>query len=103
MSAEINKNTLEGSWNELKGKVKQQWSKLTEDDLGTIKGSVTELTGRLQKVYGYTKEKALEEFEDFKKAHMSHKTENEPTKDKPYESKFDEKAKQRLDNESLPH
>jgi uncharacterized protein YjbJ (UPF0337 family) len=62
----MNKATLAGEWNILKGKVKQQWSKLTDDDLGIIGGNVEELIGRVQKAYGYTKEQAWAEFDRFK-------------------------------------
>lgn len=46
------KNTVEGNWNEFSGKVKQQWGKLTDDDLTQIKGSRQELEGRIQQHYG---------------------------------------------------
>ncbi len=67
----MNNATLSGQWNELKGKVKQQWSKLTDDDLGLIQGNADELIGRLQQAYGYSKERALTEFDQFKKRFMS--------------------------------
>lgn len=58
---------LEGKWEELKGKVKKQWGKLTDDDLMVIKGNYQELLGKLQARYGYSKteaEKNLSEFLD---------------------------------------
>ena len=55
-----------GNWKEIKGKVKQFWSKLTDDDLQRINGNVDELVGKLQKTYGYTKEQAWNEFEKYK-------------------------------------
>src|SRR3546814_9521737 len=39
---------IEGNWNQFAGKVKQQWGKLTDDDLTTIKGHRQELVGKIQ-------------------------------------------------------
>lgn len=63
----MNKNIFQGKWNEIKGKVKQQWGKLTEDDLTKIEGSYDELLGRLQKNYGYNQEEARHEITEFLK------------------------------------
>ncbi len=48
--------TWKGRWNQLKGKVKQQWADLTDDDLLYIEGKEDELLGRLQEKTGKTKE-----------------------------------------------
>jgi uncharacterized protein YjbJ (UPF0337 family) len=48
---------IERSWNELKGEVKQQWSKLTDEDVEIIKGKHAELLGLLQARYGHAKER----------------------------------------------
>ena len=52
------KNTteLEGNWNEIKGKIKQKYAQLTEDDLLLVEGKKDELLGRLQVKLGKTKE-----------------------------------------------
>ncbi len=63
---------IEGKWEQLKGTVRKQWGKLTDNDLETLKGSVDEFIGKLQGYYGYTKEKAKEEFEEFKKKNPSY-------------------------------
>jgi uncharacterized protein YjbJ (UPF0337 family) len=60
-------NTLEikGDWNITKGKLKQKWAKLTDDDLHYTEGQLDELIGRIQKTTGETREaveKALKEF-----------------------------------------
>jgi len=47
---------LKGSWNELKGKLKQQYGNLADDDLVFVKGKEDELLGRLQKKLGKTKD-----------------------------------------------
>ena len=51
-------NTLEikGDWNITKGKLKQKWTKLTDDDLQFIEGKQEELLGRIQKRTGETRE-----------------------------------------------
>lgn len=63
----MNKDILKGKWNEVKGKVKQQWGKLTDDDITQINGSYDELEGRLQKAYGYQKDQVKKELDDFSK------------------------------------
>ena len=57
----MNKETFEGKWNTLKGKAKEKWGKLTDDDLMKINGKKEQLVGHLQQKYGYLKEKAEEE------------------------------------------
>lgn len=52
----MNKLTWKGRWNELKGKVKQQYGKLTDDDLTYVEGKEDELLGRLQQETGKTRE-----------------------------------------------
>lgn len=47
---------MKGNWNELKGKIKQNYGELTEDDLTYEEGKEDELVGRLQKKMGKTKE-----------------------------------------------
>jgi uncharacterized protein YjbJ (UPF0337 family) len=54
----MNKDRIEGNWKQLKGKVKQQWGKLTDDDLDQIEGNAEILSGRLQETYGISKEEA---------------------------------------------
>jgi uncharacterized protein YjbJ (UPF0337 family) len=48
-------NQVEGNWKEVKGKVKEKWAKLTDDDLTAINGRRDQLEGRLQERYGYAK------------------------------------------------
>ena len=55
-------NRVEGNWKEMKGKVKEQWGKLTDDDLDVIAGK---LEGRLQQRYGYAKDQARKEIDDW--------------------------------------
>jgi len=50
---------LRGNWNELKGKIKQEYAHLTDDDLKYEEGKDDELLGRLQKKMGKTKEEII--------------------------------------------
>ncbi len=65
----MNSTILKGNWKEAKGKVKQQWSKLTDNDVNQLEGSSEELEGKLQKLYGYKKEEAKHEISEFLKRH----------------------------------
>lgn len=61
----MNKDVLQGKWKEMKGKVKEQWGKLTDDDLDRIDGKSEQLLGLLQQRYGYARDKAEEEYKRF--------------------------------------
>jgi uncharacterized protein YjbJ (UPF0337 family) len=52
-------------WREMKGTVKEQWRKLTDDGLDTIEGKSEPLLGVLQQRYGYARDKAEEEYKRF--------------------------------------
>lgn len=63
----MNTDIFEGKWEEVKGKMKQTWGKLTDDDFKVIEGAHQEVFGKLQKHYGYSKdqaEKAVKYFRD---------------------------------------
>ncbi|HVZ02799.1 MAG TPA: CsbD family protein [Dongiaceae bacterium] len=66
----MNKDQAAGSWKELKGKLKQQWGKLTDDDLTVLEGASDELSGRIQKRYGIAKEEAQEQIDAFRKTNQ---------------------------------
>lgn len=61
----MNKDQLEGDWTNLKGKIKEKWGKLTDDDLKVIEGKRDQLAGKLQERYGYAKEQAEKELKEF--------------------------------------
>lgn len=63
----MNSTMLQGSWTEIKGKIKTQWAKLSDDDLEIVKGDMEQLKGKIQQLYGYGKEQAEIEFDQFKK------------------------------------
>jgi uncharacterized protein YjbJ (UPF0337 family) len=56
-------NRVEGNWKEVKGKVKEKWAKLTDDDLTAINGQRDQLEGHLQKRYGYAKDQAKKDID----------------------------------------
>jgi len=56
---------IEGSWKEMTGKVKEQWGKLTDDDLTVVAGKRDQLAGKVQERYGYAKDKADQEISAF--------------------------------------
>ncbi len=55
----MNTDQLEGKWKQLKGSARQQWAKLTDDDVEFIAGSHDKLVGKLQERYGIAKEEAM--------------------------------------------
>lgn len=54
----MNKDRMEGSWLQFKGKVKEQWGKLTDDDLDVIAGKRDQLLGKIQERHGLSQEEA---------------------------------------------
>jgi len=54
----MNWDRIEGNWKQLTGKAKEQWGKLTEDDLTVIAGKPDQLVGRIQERYGIAKDEA---------------------------------------------
>jgi uncharacterized protein YjbJ (UPF0337 family) len=63
--AAINSDVLKGKWQQLKGEARIQWGRLTDDDLDQIQGNIEKLAGKLQERYGYAREEADREVEDF--------------------------------------
>lgn len=65
---QVNSDQAAGQWKQLKGTIKQKWGKLTDDDLTTLSGKKDELVGKLQERYGYSKEQAAKEADEWAKA-----------------------------------
>jgi uncharacterized protein YjbJ (UPF0337 family) len=61
----MNRDTLKGQWLQMKGKVREQWGKLTNDDLDEIEGNAEQLVGKLQTRYGYARQRAEAELDAF--------------------------------------
>jgi len=70
----MNKDTFEGNWKQFKGKVKEEWGKLTDDDLDIVEGQRDQLAGRLQERYGLTKDAAEKQIREFEKRYSSQTT-----------------------------
>lgn len=68
----MNKDTIEGNWKVVKGKIKAQWGKLTDDELLQIEGNADRLVGLVQERYGYAKEQAQDEVDRFFLRHSAH-------------------------------
>lgn len=62
----MNKDTIQGNWEQFKGKAKQKWAKLGDTDLELLaKGKAQEFSGKIQEVYGKSKDEAEKEIRDF--------------------------------------
>jgi uncharacterized protein YjbJ (UPF0337 family) len=62
----MNSDEMRGKWNQLKGSVKQQWAKLTDDDLTAIDGQRDKLIGKIQERYGIAREDAERQLSQWK-------------------------------------
>ncbi len=65
----MNWDKIEGNWKQLKGTVKEKWGKLTDDDITIIAGKRELLAGKLQERYGFAKDQAHKELDEFLAAH----------------------------------
>jgi uncharacterized protein YjbJ (UPF0337 family) len=85
----MNTDIIKGKWMQIKGQVRQRWARLTDDDVAFIEGNLQEAAGRLQKRYGYARDQAQREWEDFvRKATLNQDGEDmeaQPNKDKIHE------------------
>lgn len=63
----MNEAILKGKWNQMKGSIKEQWGKLTDDDVTRTEGNYDQLVGKIQERYGYSKERAQREVDDWMK------------------------------------
>lgn len=61
----MNDDRMEGNWKQFKGKVKEQWGKLTDDDLDVIAGRRDQLAGKIQERHGLAKDEADRQIRDF--------------------------------------
>src|SRR3954463_174678 len=58
-------NRVEGNWKQVKGKIKEQWGKLTDDDLDRIAGKRDQLEGKIQERYGIEKDRVRRDVDDW--------------------------------------
>ena len=64
----MNWDRIEGNWKQLKGKVREQWGRLTDDEFDTIGGKREKLMGSLQNSYGIARDEAEKQIKDFEAA-----------------------------------
>ena len=74
----MNEDTLRGQWKQVKGRVREKWGKLTNDDLDQIQGRSEQLIGRVQERYGIAREEAKQQVDDWLRS-----TRMEPTTARP--------------------
>jgi uncharacterized protein YjbJ (UPF0337 family) len=67
----VNSDVIKGKWNQIKGEAKKQWGQLTDDEWDQIAGERDKLAGKLQEHYGWTREQAKREVEDFYNRHSA--------------------------------
>ena len=56
---------VEGNWKQFKGKLKEQWGQLTDDDLDVIAGRRDQLEGKIQERYGYAKDQVRRDIDSW--------------------------------------
>ena len=61
----MNRDVLKGQWKQMQGEVKRRWGKLTDDELGTVEGHFDKLVGKIQERYGYERDHAEREVDEF--------------------------------------
>lgn len=61
----MNSDILKGKWLQLKGKVKEEWGDLTDDEIDQMEGQAEQLAGKLQEKYGFSKADAEHKVDDF--------------------------------------
>jgi len=61
----MNADTLRGQWTQLKGKIREQWGELADDDLDEIQGRSEQLIDRLQQRYGIARDEAQRQFDSW--------------------------------------
>jgi len=61
----MNSDILKGKWTQVKGEIRSKWGKLTDDDLTQIEGETEKMIGKLQERYGYGRQQAEKQLNDF--------------------------------------
>jgi uncharacterized protein YjbJ (UPF0337 family) len=65
----MNRDEMSGRWTETKGKIKEKWGKLTDDDLDVLEGKWDQLSGLVQQRYGIAKEQAERDVNELRRQH----------------------------------
>jgi uncharacterized protein YjbJ (UPF0337 family) len=71
----MNSDRIEGNWKQVKGKIKEQWGKLTDDDLDVIAGKRDQLLGRIQERHGVARDEAEKQVRHFEERNPTFKFE----------------------------
>lgn len=64
----MNEDTIKGQWKQLSGSIRQQWGKLTDDDLTVAEGNAEYLAGKVQERYGVARDEAERQVRDFQRS-----------------------------------
>ena len=64
----MNEDTIKGQWKQLSGSIRQQWGKLTDDDLTVAEGNAEYLVGKVQERYGVARDEAERQVRDFQRS-----------------------------------
>lgn len=67
----MNWDTVKGNWTQYKGKIKEQWGRLTDDHIDTIAGQRDQLAGKIQEAYGISRDEAEEQIRRFENRTLS--------------------------------
>ena len=62
----MNSDRIEGTWKQLKGKIKERWGQLTDDQLDIVSGNWDRLTGLIQTQYGEARDEAERQVKEFR-------------------------------------
>ena len=65
----MNNDRAAGNWKLIKGKVKEQWGKLTDDEIDQMEGRSEQLAGKLQERYGLARDEAERQAKEFRRSH----------------------------------
>jgi uncharacterized protein YjbJ (UPF0337 family) len=65
----MNWDVIKGDWTQVKGKAREKWGKLTDDDLDQMHGNYEQFVGKLQEKYGWSKDEAEKSAKEFSDAH----------------------------------
>jgi uncharacterized protein YjbJ (UPF0337 family) len=69
----MNRDVLKGQWLQLKGKMREQWGNLTDDDVDRLQGNAEMLIGKLQERYGWSREQAERDLDQWLERHETRK------------------------------
>jgi uncharacterized protein YjbJ (UPF0337 family) len=68
----MNNDRAAGQWKQIKGSIKEQWGKLTDDEISQLEGHSDKLAGKLQERYGIAREEAERQAKEFSSRHNWH-------------------------------